>query len=184
MSKLAQIQEALKRNPNVVIVSRRDESRAPNKDQHVYAYHIVEIFVAPTEGGLYTVEALRAFMRSLIPEALCYHYHEEEPYEQDDVLVFGALQFEEAIGTETGRRVITITDPDTFSSKGFVDGQRVVEYTQSVQRQIRVRLFPDVAIATGAIHHVHEWQIPKAKLPQTATDDERSSPKVDLSRSE
>ena len=77
---------------------------------------------------------------------------------------FGKLYFDENIGTEAVRHEIVLSDEDMFSSGGFVDGKRIIEHTEKVQRRTWVRLFPNTQIAAAALEGENEFRIPKSEL--------------------
>ena len=160
MSKLTHVREALQDNQTIAIVGAPEQNYLLGKDS--YWGHTVDFHVAPKTGGVYTAKELQALMMSLVPGL--------EPTLKDDFqewdreIEFGTLYFDENIGTETVRREIVLSDEDMFSSGGFVDGKRIIERTEKVQRRTWVRLFPNVQIAAAALEGENEFLISKSEL--------------------
>ncbi len=149
MSMLTQVRKALQENPDITIVGAPELNYLPGRQiRYCYCSHTIDFHVAPKTGGVYTAKELQALMMSLVPGL--------EPILKDDFregsreMEFGKLYFDEDIGTEAVRHEITLTDEDMFSSDGFVDGKRVIEYTEKIHRRARDRLFPNTQIAAAA----------------------------------
>lgn len=160
MSKLTHVRKALQDNTNITIVGAPERNYLPGRDG--YWSHTVDFHVAPKTGGVYTAKELQALMLSLAPELepTC----KDDFHELDREIEFGKLYFDEDIGTEAVRREIVLTDKDMFPSDGFVDGKRIIERTEKVQRRTWVRLFPNAQIATAALKGENKYSIPKSEL--------------------
>ncbi|MEK7118909.1 MAG: hypothetical protein AAB889_00130 [Patescibacteria group bacterium] len=160
MSKLTHVRKALQDNPSITIVGAPERNYLPGRDG--YWSHTVDFYVAPKTGGVYTAKELQALMMSLVPglEPAC----KDDFHERDREMEFGKLYFDENIGTEAVRHEIVLSDEDMFSSGGFVDGKRIIEHTEKVQRRTWVRLFPNTQIAAAALEGENEFRIPKSEL--------------------
>ena len=160
MSKLTHVRKALQDNPNITIVGALERNYLPGRNG--YWNHTVDFYVAPKTGGVYTDKELQALMMSLVPGL--------EPTDKDNFrewdreMEFGRLYFDEDIGTEAVRHEIVLTDEDMFSFGGFVDGKRIIERTEKVQRRTWVSLFPNGQIATAALEGENRFQISKNEL--------------------
>ena len=160
MSKLTHVRKALEDNPNITIVGALERNYLP--DSNGYWSHTVDFHVAPKTGGVYTAKELQTLMMSLVLglEPTC----KDDFREWDREMEFGKLYFDEDIGTEAVRHEIILTDEDVFSSDGFVDGKRIIERTEKVQRRTWVRLFPNMQIAAAALKGENAFRISKNDL--------------------
>ncbi|MDP3729688.1 MAG: hypothetical protein Q8R26_02990 [bacterium] len=160
MSKLTHVRKALEDNPSITIVGAPERNYLPGRDG--YWSHTIDFHVAPKTGGVYTAKELQELMISLIPGL--------EPTRRDDFrewdreMEFGKVYFDEDIGTEAVRHEIVLIDEDMFSSGGFVDGKRIIERTEKVERRTWVRLFPNAQIAAAALEGENKYRIPKSEL--------------------
>ena len=160
MSKLTHVRKALQDNPNITIVGALERNYLPGRNG--YWNHTVDFYVAPKTGGVYIDKELQALMMSLVPGL--------EPTDKDNFrewdreMEFGRLYFDEDIGTEAVRHEIVLTDEDMFSFGGFVDGKRIIERTEKVQRRMWVSLFPNAKIAATALEGENMFQISKNEL--------------------
>lgn len=160
MSKLTQVRKALQENPNVTIVGALEKNHLPYRDG--YWSHTIDFYVTP-KGGVYTTKELQALMMSLVPGLVptC----RDDFYELGGGMKFGKLYFDEDIGIEAVYHKITLIDEDMFSSRGFVDGKRVIERTEKVQRRTWVRLFPNTQIAVAVLEGKNEaYSISESEL--------------------
>lgn len=160
MSKLTHVRKALQDNPSIKIVGAPEQNYLPGRNG--YWSHTVDFHVAPKTGGVYTAKELQALMMSLVPglEPTC----KDDFREWDREMEFGKFYFDEDIGTEAVRHEVVLSDEDMFSSGGFVDGRRIIERTEKVQRRTWVRLFPNAQIAAAALEGENEYRIPKNEL--------------------
>lgn len=163
MNKLAQIRKALQENPHITIVGVLEKNHLP----HMVSgwSHTVDFYVAPKIGGIYTAKELQTLMMSLVPrleptckDSFCDFSHE---------MSFGKLYFDENIGTKAVRHEIVLTDENVFSSKGFVDGKKIIEFTEKIQRRTWVNLFPNVQIATAALKGENKYGISMSELKKS-----------------
>lgn len=146
MNKATQVREALQGNPDIAIVGVKKNNYLP--ESMGYWSITFDFYVAPKAGGVYSTKALQALMMSLVPglEPAC----KDDFRDGDEYISIGVLYFDEVIGQTVVRRESTLTEPELFSSTGFVDGKRVKEYTEKIQRRTWVRLYPDIRLATIA----------------------------------
>lgn len=149
MSKLTIVRDALQANPDVLILEVEEKTHLPNPDG--FWTHTMNFITAPTV-GIYTAEALQAFMLGLVPL---------EVSSQDNFrswsgnMEFGKLYFDETIGTDTTIQTIVINDPDVTLPDSYVDGKLTINQggvaSKDLHRRTWVRVYPDQDYARRAI---------------------------------
>lgn len=145
MNKLRQIRDALKGNPNVVIVAEKS-GVVDFSNYGGLAAHTVEFLVAP-KPALWDASELQGFVSSLIPAEVrlscC-----DKCYEISREFRIGVLNFDENIGTVTEKTDLVITDEDLRTAEGLTDGKRSSSYDTALTRRICVRVYPSASAAS------------------------------------
>lgn len=151
-SKFSRIQEALQRNPKIIVVHVHENFFRPCRANGYLMNQVFIIYVAP-KIGLYTAEELQALMTALVPGLRPKHKNNFRKLKHE--MEFGELYFEEVIGK------LSLWCKASFTSKAemkdHLDDKRGVLESQKVWREICVRLLPNVQFANAALsgEYVH-----------------------------
>ena len=169
-SAVQRVCDTLAFRPDIIVVGVQECNYLPERDG--YWSQTFDFFVAPVGHGLFTGKELQALMMSLVPDGMevsC----KDDFNEFDEDIEFGKLYFDEAIGTEKTRRVLTLSAVDIGDTRGFVHGQQVIETEKEIRHRTLVRLFPTTDIAKRAMGGENEFRVDKAKLLKTRSLDDR-----------
>ncbi len=160
MSKLAVVEQSLKRTPGAILVGALEQHCSRGWD------HTVAFLVAPTK-GLYTAEKLQAFMMGLIPEGLaptCKDDFSRSGAESSLVgyLHFGRLYFDEHIEQDgnppvTGRnnrRIWVRPFPNKTYARDILEGRLTSSayYMVSPRERLWYQYVPFQDLVRGMVH--------------------------------
>ncbi len=149
MSKLSNIEQSLKTNPEVKLVQKALDGFYSDLNHEFSQTRVVHYVVAPKKGA-YTRESLQKFMGELIPKEIGRAYSKKDFSEDDSCLKFGYLYFrdedvEEITDNFTKNRLTEILI-FPFPSKSFAEDvlEKRVAPT-SVEKQIlkKYKLYPN-----------------------------------------
>lgn len=137
-SKLERVRKALENSSRVTIIRTLENKHLPPSADNPFS-HTVDFCVTLKTGHTYDARGLQSLMMSLVPRLK--PTRTDSLHKINDESEFGALYFDEDIGTDTARHEIVLTDESVFLLQGFVDGKGVIKYTRIIKRRVRVRLF-------------------------------------------
>ena len=153
MTKLTQVRKALKKNLKIKIVHEEDWNCLPYRsgpDDAGGPSQILDFYTALKSGAIEAVEDLQTLMMSLIPDLKS--TSKIDFRDLGHKIGFGSLQFVEKIATETIRREVILTDKEVVPSGGLIDDKHETKTVRQLERLILVRVFPNIQIATDALH--------------------------------